>query len=276
VSFSVTAVTKLIVLRTVFRYQVGSMKNVTIALSLLFTTAFVTANEIADSQKKWIPVYKKQKNIPAPADMLINTDKEPNLKKGFVSLYNGKDLDDWTPRGGHCKFEAKGRTIVGTTVKGSPSTYLSTKKDDYTDFIFSAELKWEVDGNTGVMFRAASKSGDGKNKDQETVFGPQAEMEAYSKERYWSGGIYGQSAGGWIYPMWLEAHEQARTAMKRKGEWNRLTIQAKGDTMKTWLNGVPAAHWKTDQYKQGFFSLQIHSGREGTVLFRNLKVKELK
>lgn len=250
------------------------MKFATTALALLLTLVFAPANEIADSQKKWISVYKKQKNIPAPADMLINTDAEPNLKKGFVSLYNGKDIDNWVPRGGHCKFEAKGKTIVGTTVKGSPSTYLSTKKDDYTDFIFSAELKWEVDGNTGVMFRAASKSGSGKNK--ETVFGPQAEMEAYSKERYWSGGIYGQSAGGWIYPMWLDAHDKTRKAMKPKGSWNRITIQAKGDTIKTWLNGVPAAHWKTDLYKQGFFSLQIHSGKEGTVHFRNLKVKELK
>ena len=228
---------------------------------------------VAESQKKWIPVYKKQKNIPDPADMLINTDPEPDLNKGFASLYNGKDLDNWIPRGGHCKFEAAGEAIVGTCVPGSPSTYLSTKKDDYSDFIFTAELKWEVDGNTGVMFRAASKKGDGK-KSNETVFGPQAEMEAFSKKRYWSGGIYGQSAGGWIYPMWLDAHEKTRNAMKKDG-WNRITISAKGDTIKTWLNGYPAAHWKTAEYQTGFFSLQIHSGKQGKVHFRNLKVKEL-
>ena len=99
-------------------------------------------------------------------------------------------------------------------------------------------------------------------------------MEAFSKQRFWSGGIYGQSAGGWTYPLWLEAHEEVRNAMNKDG-WNRLTIQAKGDTVKTWLNGKPAAHWKTDEYKEGFFSLQIHSGKEGTVHFRNIKVKEL-
>ncbi len=116
---------------------------------------------------------------------------------------------------------------------------------------------------------------DHGGKDKETVFGPQAEMEAFSKKRYWSGGIYGQSAGGWIYPMWLDAHEEARKSMKKNG-WNRITIEAKGDTIKTWLNGIPAAHWKTQEYKQGFFSLQIHSGKEGEVHFRNLRVKELK
>lgn len=75
--------------------------------------------------------------------------------------------------------------------------------------------------------------------------------------------------------MWLKAHEKTRQAMKKQGQWNRLTIQAKGDTIKTWLNGVPAAHWKTDEYQRGFFSLQIHSGAKGKVRFRNLKVKEL-
>ncbi|MBG87483.1 MAG: hypothetical protein CMO80_11365 [Verrucomicrobiales bacterium] len=253
------------------------MKQISIALALLLSIAFVGANEIAESQKKWIPVYAKQKNIPDPADMLINKDPEPNLRNGFVNLFNGNNLSNWIARGGHCTFEVKDKAIVGTVVKGSPSTYLSTKKDDYTDFIFSAELNWEVDSNSGVMFRAASKKETGKNKKmKETVFGPQAEMEAYSKKRYWSGGVYGQSAGGWIYPMWLDAHGKVRKAMKPQGKWNRITIQAKGDTIKTWLNGVPAAHWKTDLYKQGFFSLQIHSGKQGKVHFRNLKVKELK
>lgn len=242
-----------------------------VTVMLVLTSLAHGGNEVAESQKKWIAVYKKQKNVPAPKDMLINTDAEPDLKRGFVSLYNGKDINNWIARGGKCKFEAKGEAIVGTCVKGSPSTYLSTKKDDYTDFVFTVELKWEVDGNTGIMFRAASKG----DKKKETVYGPQAEMEAFSKKRYWSGGIYGQSAGGWIYPMWLTAHEKCRKAMKKDG-WNRLTIQAKGDTIKTWLNGVPAAHWKTDTYKRGSFGLQIHSGKEGCVHFRNIKVKELK
>ncbi len=228
-------------------------------------------NKISADQKKWVPKYEKQPNIPTPADMLINTDPEPELCRGFTSLYNGNNLDGWTPRSGKCTFEAQGEAIVGTCIKGSPSTYLSTLKDDYTDFVFTAELKWEVDGNTGIMFRARAK----KERNKETVFGPQVEMEAFSKERYWSGGIYGQGCGGWYYPLWLESHKETRAAMKT-GEWNRITIKAQGKTIKTWLNGVPAAHWETEEYLKGFFGLQIHAGKEGTVLFRNIKVKELK
>ena len=233
------------------------------------------ANRISASQLKWVGSYRKQKNLPRPADMRLHGDPEPDLSAGFVELYNGKDLDGWTPRGGTCTFEPKGDMIVGTCVPGSPSTYLSTNKADYSDFVFTMELRHEVDGNTGVMFRAAAKPGDGKHQGQEVVYGPQCEVEAYSKQRFWSGGIYGQSAGGWIYPMWLNAHQPTRAAMKKQGHWNRITIQARGDTIKTWLNGKPAAHWTTSLYKEGFFGLQIHAGTSGTIHFRNIKVKAL-
>lgn len=229
------------------------------------------ANQISESQLKWVDFYKKQKSIVPAAEAQINTDPEPALDApGFVNLYNGKNLDGWTPLGGKCTFEAQGEVIVGTCVPGTASTYLSTERTDYSDFIFTAELKWIVDGNTGVMFRAQSKEG----KKGASVFGPQCEMEAFSKQRFWSGGIYGQGVGGWRYPLWLDAHSEAREAVE-EGQWNRITIQAIGDTVKTWVNGIPAAHWIDSQYKQGYFGLQIHKGSEGTIHFRNIKVKEL-
>ncbi len=254
------------------------MKCPFVLLFVFLTTTFSFAeeNKISEQQTQWIEVYKKQKNVPKPTDMLVNTDPEPDLTaEGFVDLYNGKDLSNWTRRGGTCSFEAKGDTIVGTCVKGASSTYLSTNRSDYTDFIFTAELKWEVDGNTGFMIRAQSKPGKKEGSENETVFGPQVEMEGFGKKgRGWSGGIYGQGVGGWEYPLWLEAHAEVRQALK-KDDFNRITVHVQGDTVKTWLNGLPAAHWKTEEYQSGFFGLQIHSGSKGTVLFRNLKVKEL-
>lgn len=241
--------------------------------SVLVLLAGCTAprvNTISESQQQYIKKYEKQKVVPKPEAMLLNTDKEPKLKKGFTPLFNGKDLTGWTPKGGHCTYEVKDGAIVGTTVKGSPSTYLSTEKADYTDFIFTCEMKWEVTGNSGVMLRAQSRSG----KKGEDVFGPQCEMEGFGQDRGWSGGIYGQACGGWYYPLWLEAHAEARKALK-ENDWNRVTIKAQGDTIKTWINGIPAAHWKTTEYMKGFFSLQVHSGKEGTILWRNLNVKEL-
>jgi hypothetical protein len=247
--------------------------NILALILCLGAGPLVSAGEYDPQQAEWIRSYKKQANVPRPEEQLLNTDAEPNVKDGFTSLFNGKDLTGWTPKGGTCTFEAKDGLLVGTCVPGSNSTYLSTENAGFSDFIFSCDMKWKVDCNTGIMFRAQSKPG--KN-DTETVFGPQAEMEGFSKDRHWSGGIYGQSCGGYFYPLWLKEHQEARAAAK-EGSWNRVTISAKGNVVKTWINGVPAAHWVDDgTYAKGFFGLQIHKGEKGKVLFRNIRVKELK
>ena len=228
-------------------------------------------NQISESQERYIERYKNQTGKVAPEDALLNADPEPDLNDaGFVVLYNGEDLSGWIPRGGKCLFEADGDKIVGTVVRGSPSTYLSTVREDYADFIFTAELYWEVNSNSGIMIRAQRRPG----KNHETVFGPQVEMEGFG-DRGWSGGIYGQGVGGWRYPMWLDAHTAARQALK-EGAWNRVTILCQGPTIKTWVNGVPAAHWETEKYLKGYIGLQVHSGKTGEVHFRNIKIKELK
>jgi len=229
------------------------------------------------TQVEWYPKYSKQKNAPKPDMMLFNEEVEPELTNGFNPLFNGKDLDGWTSRGGTCSFEVNDNCIVGTCVPGSNSTYLCTDANEYSDFIFTCDLKWEVDGNTGVQFRSSFKTEkDKKNKDieRDVVFGPQFEMEGFSQDRGWSGGIYGQSCGGYFYPLWLKGHKTARKAISK--EWNRMTVSAKGNVVKTWLNGVPCSHWVDDgTFAKGFFALQVHKGTQGKVLFKNLRIKEI-
>lgn len=243
-----------------------------IHLAALAILASITAHAgtIDPSQKDWYKRYQKQENTPEPGAMLLNVDKEPELKDGFTPLFNGKDLTGWAPKGGKASFEVKDGVIVGTAVPDTPSTYLCTERTDFTDFIFTCEIKWEANLNTGVMFRADSRE---KGKIQD-VFGPQAEMEGITGDRRWSGGVYGQSCGGYFYPLWLKEHATARAALKPK-DWNRLTILAKGNVVKTWINGVPAAHWLDDgTFPKGFFGLQVHKAKKGKVLFRNILVKE--
>ena len=245
-----------------------------IVLSLSSCSCSVVGQEL-DPQQQALDTYEKyknQKNAPKPEDMLLNTDPEPDVSEGFTSLFDGTDLLGWHPEGGTCTFEVANSEIVGTCVPGSKSTYLCTDKNDYKNFVFTCELKWEVDGNTGVQFRSKSKPG----KDAKTVFGPQFEMEGLRKDdRDWSGGIYGQSCGGYFYPLWLKEHKAARAAQKTD-DWNRLTISAKGNVIKTWLNGVPASHWVDDgTFSEGFFALQVHQGEAGTIHFKDIRVKEL-
>lgn len=245
------------------------MKNtILFGAMVLLGLGMAVSGEIDPSQKPWLGKYRKQANAPKPGEMLLNTDAEPDLKTGFVSLLNGKDLSDWELHGGKQKFEFQDGMVIGTCVPGEGSGYLSTKKRDYTDFIFTCEMKWEEDLNSGVMFRAQLE--DGKK-----VFGPQVEMEGVNNKRGWSGGIYGQSCGGYWYPLWLKAHAKVRGSLNKEG-WNRVTVMVKGKTVKSWLNGVPAAHWVGDgKFTKGYFGLQVHKAKSGKVLWRNLRVKEL-
>jgi hypothetical protein len=239
---------------------------------LLFTSLPALTGTIADCQLEWYKKYKKQKNTPDPAKMLLNQDTEPELKTGFVDLFNGKNLKGWTCKGGEARFEVKDGAILGVAVPGTPSSYLSTDRAHYDNFVFTCELKWGEHLNSGVMFRAATRM----KGNQAEVYGPQVEMEGIEGNRCWSGGVYGQSCGGYFYPLWLKEHEAVRAAINREG-WNRVTIQAKEKEVKTWLNGVPAAHWLGDgTYHSGFFALQVHKAKNGEVSFRNIRVKELK
>ena len=92
----------------------------------------------------------------------INADDKAYKSGEWVSLFNGKDLTGWTPHGGEAKFEVKNGAIIGTVVPGTPSTYLSTDKVDFSDFVFTCDIKWDVNLNSGVMFRAATRDKKGK------------------------------------------------------------------------------------------------------------------
>ncbi|XCF05460.1 DUF1080 domain-containing protein [Tamlana crocina] len=228
-------------------------------LIFLFSAVLLSITAIAQNNQK----NKEQ---------LLNTDKEPKLKsKKFKSLFDGETLNGWSPKQGTMKFEVVNGEIVGVCSAG-PSTFLCTDKE-YKDFIFTCEMKWEVDGNSGVQIRSRIR----KDPNRNTVIGPQAEMEDLAKNgRGWSGGIYGQNCGGWFYPLKAPEHEPLKNAIDRSG-WNRLTIKVVGNVFKTWVNGIPAAYWvdEKNEFPKGFIGLQVHGGKQGIIHWRNLKIREL-
>ena len=76
------------------------------------TLGFAVAGTVDPAQGAWHKKYKGQENAPKPEEMLLNTDKEPELTEGFDSLFNGKDLQGWTPKGGECKPALRVATMV--------------------------------------------------------------------------------------------------------------------------------------------------------------------
>jgi hypothetical protein len=168
---------------------------------------------------------------------------------GWTDLFNGKDLTGWKQLNGNANYEVRDGEIIGTTVSNEPNSFLATEKD-YGDFILELELFLDNDMNSGIQFRSLSLEDyqDGR------VHGYQMEIDP--SERAWSGGIYDEARRGWLYP--LELNTTAKTAFKAN-EWNKYRIECIGNTVRTWVNGVPAAHLVDDVAPSGFIALQVHS-----------------
>lgn len=197
--------------------------------------------------------------------------KDPT-KQGFKPLFNGKDLSNFEQRNGTATYRIEGDAIVGKTTKGSPNSFLCTKKH-YGDFELTFEVKVDNALNSGVQIRSASKDG---GKPSGRVHGPQVEIATNGT----AGFIYGEALGtGWLSPDKARANEAAKKAFK-KGEWNKYRVVAVGNSIKTWVNGVPVADLNDTKSKmmKGFIGLQVHGvGNRGPfeVRWRNLYIKEL-
>ncbi|MBA3312853.1 MAG: DUF1080 domain-containing protein [Planctomycetaceae bacterium] len=181
-------------------------------------------------------------------------------------MFNDKDFTGWKKVGGDATYKIEGDTIVGEVGPG-PNTFLRTEKT-YGDFIFKADLKLEVPGNSGIQFRSHQKPETDKNPDR--VFGYQ--MEVDPSDRKWSGGIYDEGRRGWLYDLKDKPEKQAAFKLD---DWNEYVIKAEGDHLQTWVNGVPVADLHDAEDAEGFIALQVHSGKAGKILWKNVSIKEL-
>ncbi len=167
----------------------------------------------------------------------------------WVSLFNGKDLSGWKPLNGKARFEVRDGMIIGTTVPNEPNSFLATEKE-YKDFTLELEFEADSTMNSGIQFRSESRPDYLNGR----VHGYQMEIDP--SDRAWSGGIYDEGRRLWLYT--LEYNPVAKTAYKRKG-WNKYRIECDGNTVRTWVNGVPAAYLVDDMDTRGFIALVARS-----------------
>ncbi|MEJ2701708.1 MAG: DUF1080 domain-containing protein, partial [Sedimentisphaerales bacterium] len=185
----------------------------------------------------------------------------------WESLFDGKTLNGWIQRNGKAKYTVEDGTIVGTTVLNTANSFLCTEKV-YTDFILELDFIVEPGMNSGIQIRSHSY----KNYNNYRVHGYQVEIDTSS--RAWSGGIYDEARRGWLYS--LEGKPEAQKAFKQS-QWNHYRIEAVGDRIRTWVNGVPVADLKDDMTSTGFIALQVHaSKRAGSkIKWRNIRIQDL-
>jgi len=186
----------------------------------------------------------------------------------WKQLFNNKDLSGWKQLGGKARYVVQKGEIVGTTVPGEPNSFLATDVS-YSDFILELELKVDTPLNSGIQIRSESTAAYKNGR----VHGYQVEVDP--SERAWSGGLYDEERRGWLYPM--EVNPAGKSAFKN-GQWNKYRIECIGNTIRTWVNGQPAAHVLDAMTASGFIALQVHAIGKGEkpgkqVRWRNVRIQ---
>lgn len=202
--------------------------------------------------------------LAAPVDA---SDPAPVADDGWIQLFDGKTLDGWTQRNGTATYEVVDGTIVGTTSKGSPNSFLCSN-DFYGDFELEFDVKLFDDQlNSGVQIRSHSSTAYKKGR----VHGYQVEVSTNGH----AGFIYDEARRGWLSK---DRDNPLKRSAFKSGEWNSYRVICLGSTVRTWVNGVQIANVVDDWTPAGFIGLQVHSvggDPKWRVAWRNLRVRHL-
>ena len=185
-------------------------------------------------------------------------------REGWTPLFNGRNLSGWVKLGGKAQYKVENGELVGVSTIGQPNTFLATKAE-YGDFILEYEFKAEEGVNSGVQLRSHS---DKAYRDG-VVYGYQCEIDSPTT----TASIYDEQRRGWLY------NEPKIERDYRRGEWNKVRVEAVGNHIRVWLNGKPTVDMIDDADAKGFIGLQVHeignnkamAGR--TIRWRNIFIK---
>jgi len=205
---------------------------------------------------------------------------------GFVSLFNGRNLDGWDGAAGYWRVEDG--AITGETTKERPlsyHTYLIWRGGEVADFELRLSFRL-VSGNSGVQYRSTDLGNHvvaGYQCNIQTAkAGRTAILEEMKKGR---GGILAhigeqvviEPDGKRTVKAKLCDPATVEAIIDRRG-WNTLTIIAKGDRLIHKLNGqvvTDAVDRETGKAaSRGILALQLHSGKPMKVQFKDIRLRK--
>ncbi len=227
-------------------------------------------------------------------------------ESSWINLFNGKNLSGWTQKAGNAKFYVEDGCIVGEAVSESDTNSVLCTKKDYDNFILELDFKVDHQLFSGVHIRSQYAAKDTRWKwDGRPLIIPKGHVYGYLvlidpspihrwwtatlyDQRWWTGGVYDEMRRMWLYPGALggdpdEFSKQGRKIFHTNG-WNHLRIEAVGDFIITYLNGVQRAHFHDSMTPKGFIGLQVrawisdddHDTLAGAkVRFKNIRLKPL-
>ncbi len=192
-------------------------------------------------------------------------------KQGFVSLFDGTNLDQWT--GNIAGYPVKDGVVQVSPEDGSVGNLYT--KEEFSNFVYRFEFQLTPGANNGIGIRAPLE-GDAAYVGMEIqVLDNEAPMYKDLHVYQYHGSVYGviPAKRGFLLPT---------------GEWNKEEIVAKGNKIKVTLNGTvildgdikAASKNGTADHKEhpGLLRPTGHLGFLGhgdVVRFKNMRVKKL-
>jgi len=191
---------------------------------------------------------------------------EPEMSgAGWRPLFNGRDLTNWTQHGS-ARWSVTNGVIHGGQEGDPKRSGLLATKEQFQDFELQLEFMIDEHGkyNSGVYLR--NEPGRGGRTGYQINIGRGAAQEYV--------GLYTDR--------WLDKGDED-DSIRKKLDWNKLYIYAKGAHIKARLNGVEIVDYvdpnpKPRFLQSGVIGLQTYGneGHAGWVRFRNIRVRELK
>lgn len=195
-------------------------------------------------------------------------------KEGFVSLFGGKNLDQWT--GNTAGYLVKDGVVEVSPNDGSVGNLYT--KEEFSDFVYRFEFQLTPGANNGIGIRAPLE-GDAAYVGMEIqVLDNEAPMYKDLHVYQYHGSVYGviPAKRGFLLPT---------------GQWNKEEIIAKGNKIKVTLNGMVILDGDIKEASKNFTATIDHKEHPGlsrptghlgflghgdVVRFRYMRVKKLK
>ncbi|WP_242092957.1 3-keto-disaccharide hydrolase [Aestuariivivens sediminicola] len=176
-----------------------------------------------------------------------------------TSLFNGKNLEGWHIYGTE-KWYVEDGMLVCESGPDKEYGYLGTEKH-YKDFILTLEFKQNSNGNSGVFIRSTVEG--------TKVSGWQVEVAPPGNH---TGGIYESYGRGWL----IKPDPEKEKVLK-EGQWNKMKIKVQNSKITSWLNGIKMVDLEDEKIGmgEGGIVLQIHSGGDVKVSWKNIEIKTL-
>ena len=167
---------------------------------------------------------------------------------GWVRLFDGKTLGQWTPVG-----NANWKVVSGEIWSTDGGGFLLSKQT-YTNFEIRAEFWVTPDANSGIFIRCQDPAKVGAATCYEVNI-----FDTRPDQSYRTGGI-------------VDVAKPA-SVINTGNKWNTLEITAKGPRLMVRMNGMQMVDVEDKKFARGPFALQAGVG---VVRFKNVQIRELK